>query len=274
MKRFAVVGDPISHSLSPRMHQAAYTALGLPHRYEALHTTAADLPAVVADLRAGRLDGCNVTLPHKQRVSTLVDRVTDSARSFGVANTLLRARDGAIVAHNTDIPALEREIDELAVVAEKTVLVLGSGGAARAAIAALASLRVARIVLRARAEASWIQPIAVALGGTTRLVAEPFEAGESEREVALVVQATSLGLASTESGQLAADAVDWSRLPRGTAALDLIYAPPRTPFLRAAAAAHLRHANGLGMLARQGALAFEAWLGIPAPLYTMWNAIQ
>lgn len=267
---FAVLGDPIAHSLSPRMHQAAYAALGLPHRYEARRTSLLELPAVMDELRRGQLAGCNLTLPLKQAVLPLVDRVDETARAFGAANTVVRARDGALVAHNTDIPALQHEIRALGFRAGSTAIVLGSGGAARAVIAAIARIGARRIVVRARAAADWLEPLRAA-AGHVELIAEPFAAGAVEAESTLVVQATSLGMRESD-GALAAAAVDWARLPLDAAALDLVYAPPQTEFLRAAVGR--QRANGLGMLVRQGARAFELWLGRRAPLYTMWSAIS
>src|SRR5215472_14330173 len=114
MSRFAVLGDPIAHSKSPKMHAAAYRALGLAHVYEAIRATASDLPALVRALRDGAFDGFNVTVPHKQRILELVDRVDASASHVGAANTLVRAPGGEIVAHNTDVPALAHELRRLA----------------------------------------------------------------------------------------------------------------------------------------------------------------
>lgn len=267
MKRFAVVGDPIAHSLSPRMHAAAYTALGLPHRYDALQITAAQLGAVVRDLREGRLDGCNVTLPHKVRVLDHVDAVASSAATFGVANTLVRNRRGAVVAHNTDIPALAQELESLGFDRRGTAIVVGSGGAARGAIAALCMLRASRVIVRARTAPRLPDGIQVGF--------ESLVAGTVEREVSVVVQATSLGLdPAGPDSSLPARSIAWDLLPASAVAIDLVYSPPTTPFLESATRAQLRCANGLGMLARQGALAFELWLGIHAPLYTMWQALR
>jgi shikimate dehydrogenase len=263
MKRFAVIGDPIAHSRSPRMHQAAYHVLGLPHTYAALRVTPTELRAVVADLREGRLDGCNVTLPHKVHVLEHVDRVAPSAAAFGAANTLVRDRHGAVVAHNTDIPALAAELAD--VDPRGTAIVLGSGGAARAAVAALCMHRVRRIVVRSRS------PIVLPPGILVQQ--EAMACGAAERKASVIVQATSLGLdPARPDAAIPAHAIDWAHVPASAFALDLVYSPSITPFLEAASG-H-RAANGLGMLARQGALAFELWLGVRAPLYTMWSALS
>lgn len=239
------------------MHAAAYHALGLPHTYEAIRATADELPGVVQALRDGELDGLNVTVPHKQRALALADEADASARETGAANTLVRTPEGRVVAHNTDAPALAAELRDLAggdALRGRGALVLGAGGASRAAVAALRALGAAPVVVRARALGNWAPSPAV------------------EALTHAVVQATSAGMAGADPGDGVAAAVAWDALPPDAVALDVVYAPPDTPFLRAARAAGvggLRCKNGLGMLARQGALAFELWLGIPAPLDAM-----
>jgi shikimate dehydrogenase len=260
-KRFAVVGDPIGHSKSPAMHAAAYGALGLPHTYEAIHASVEDLPHLVRALREGAYDGLNVTVPHKQNVLAWVDRCAEGATE--AANTLVRGPDGSITAHNTDAPALAEELWALAPelrsgASSATALVLGTGGAARAAVLALRwRLGVGRILVRGRS------PQAAPLEPSPPL----------EPEVRIVVQATSAGMTGADPGDVVANAVAWDALPADAIALDLVYSPPETPFLARATAYNLRHANGLGMLARQGALAFELWLGLPAPLDVMRRAL-
>jgi shikimate dehydrogenase len=266
--RFAVIGDPVAHSKSPRMQAAAFRALGLPHTYEAIRVVDADVPRVVSALRAGDFAGLNVTVPHKERVLALVDAVDEGARLAGAANTLVRAEDGRLTAHNTDAPALADEIRDLLgtpaghVGADRRALVLGSGGAARAAKTALVDiLGVRDVVLRARtprdaATQPWLPSAA------------------SERATRLVVQATSAGMAGADPGEGVADVVAWDALPDDAVALDVVYAPPETVFLRRARARGLRNANGLGMLARQGALALRLWLGRDAPLDAMRAALD
>lgn len=257
--RFAVIGDPIAHSKSPRMHGAALAALGLPHTYEAVRVTAADLPAIVEALRRGELAGLNVTVPHKRRVLALVDEVAPSARAAGAANTLARAEGGRVVAHNTDVPAL---VEELRLLGGSDVtwsarrgLVLGSGGSARAAVAALERLGARDVVIRARGLPGWAPSAA------------------SEAQAGAIVQATSAGMTGADPGDGVAAVVAWASLPPTCVALDVVYAPPETPFLRAARARGLRAENGLGLLARQGALALQLWLGVEAPLEVMRAAL-
>jgi shikimate dehydrogenase len=275
--RFAVIGDPVSHSKSPAMHAAAYRALGLPHCYEAVHVTADRVPQVIAELRAGRFDGLNVTVPHKERVMALVDTVDPGARVAGAANTLVRDGDGRITAYNTDAPALAAELRALAgpdaPLTGGRALVLGSGGAARAAIAALAQLGVAEIAVRARSLDDPALRERFLSSAPAPVVIEPWAAAASEAGVVALVQATSAGMAGASPGEEVAGIVGWATLPDRAVAIDVVYAPRETPWLRAARARGLRADDGLGMLARQGALAFELWLGVPAPLDAMRRAI-
>lgn len=267
--RFAVIGSPVGHSKSPAMHAAAFAASGLPHTYEKLETTEAELPERVAALRDGTFAGLNVTVPHKITVLSLVDEVDAAVTAVGAANTLARAPDGRIVAYNTDAPALERELATLAGTREafagKTAIVLGTGGAARAALFALRALGVARILVRGR---SSVPP-------ASDLELHPLDAPARERDdVVAVVQATSCGMSGGPPGSVVADAVRWETLPPGAIAYDVIYSPLETPFLVEARRHGLPASHGLGMLARQGALAFEKWLGIEAPFEAMLAAIS
>jgi shikimate dehydrogenase len=311
MKRlaFAVIGKPIGHSRSPAMHAAAYAALGLPHVYDAMAIEPEDLPAVVQLVREGRLEGINVTVPYKRRVLEYVDELDMTAEIVGAANTLVRRPDGQVVAYNTDMPALAGELRRLTDrpaasspadpspearapgdprVSDdwKTgnALVLGTGATARSAIIALAcELSVAEIVVRGRqlrdqdARDRFRAEIGELLAGTgvaTTLRLEPWQGSPAiERRIMAVVQATSAGMTGADSGDAAVQAVEWAALPSSAVALDVVYAPPSTPFLQAALARRLRATSGLGMLARQGAIAFELWLAMPAPFDVMLGVL-
>ena len=279
MSRFAVIGDPVAHSKSPLMHAAAYRALSLSHTYEALRVAPSDLAGAVCRLKNGEYDGFSVTVPHKVRVLDHVDGIDPSAHVAGAANTLVRAPDGRVVAHNTDAPALADELRALAPTrtpnewAAGEALVLGTGGAARSALVALAMhLGVKRIRVRGRSVArdfpTFPDPMTV-------WQYEPWQ--PIPVCASTVVQATSAGMlgadAGTKKGVCAAEVVAWESLSPGAIALDVVYAPPHTAFLRAATAHAFRATNGSGMLARQGARAFELWLDVPAPLEAMLTAL-
>ncbi|HXX69047.1 MAG TPA: shikimate dehydrogenase [Polyangiaceae bacterium] len=284
-RRFAVIGDPVGHSKSPAMHGAAFHALGLPHTYEAVRVSSAELAHIVGELRKGRFDGLNVTVPHKQRVLPLVDVLDDTTRLAGAANTLVRRDDGTIVAHNTDVPALAGELQRISRSGLREVdrpwapvraLVLGSGGAARAAVVALsARLGVRDIAVRARSFTDSTRRDAFLATAPCPVTAQPWAPSEdSERATEVLVQATSAGMRGGEPGEAVAEAVAWDKVPAGAVALDVVYSPRDTPWLRAARDRGLRCDDGLGMLARQGALAFELWLGIDAPIDVMRAALD
>jgi shikimate dehydrogenase len=268
------------------MHGAAFRALGLPHTYEAVRSTADELPRVVLMLREGTFDGLNVTVPHKERVLSLADHLDASARVAGAANTLVRGADGRIVAYNTDAPALAAELRRLLgpvpLPAGSRALVLGSGGASRAAIAALGvDLGFADVVVRARAFGESGRKEAFAASAPCPVTPQPWCASPaSEARTLAIVQATSAGMQgadaneASKAGEAVTAVVAWDALPRDAVAIDVVYAPPSTPWLQAALAQGLRCDNGLGMLARQGALALELWLGVEAPLEVMRAAIE
>ncbi len=293
--RFAVIGSPVAHSKSPAMHGAAFRALDLPHSYERLETTLADLGGRVDALRRGELAGINVTVPYKSKVLAFVDEVDASALATGAANTLVRLADGRVRAHNTDTPAIAEELVRLAgdrgLDPNGTALVIGTGGAARAAIVALAChLGVKRVLVRGRSLADPSNAVAY-VRQIDRLLAEAGGRGVSvalgaeglhvpdrrqseEPRLAAIVQATSCGMRGGPPGAVVAAAVNWELVPHAAVALDVVYAPPDTPFLVSARARGLSCCHGLGMLARQGALAFELWLGTKPPLDVMLRAID
>jgi shikimate dehydrogenase len=286
-RRYAVLGDPIAHSKSPAMQGAAFRALGLPHTYEAIRATREDLPDLVARLREGIFHGFNVTVPHKEHVLPLADELDESARLAGAANTLVRRPDGRVVAYNTDAPALAAEIAELLpegrALAGKRAVVLGSGGAARAAIVALgAHLGAGPVVVRARGFADRARAEAFAAAAPCPVTTEPWAASPGgERGTFALVQATSAGMRGAESGDTVSDVIAWGDLPPEAVAIDVVYAPRETPWLRAARARGLRANDGLGMLARQGALALDLWLRhggaegpVRAPLAAMRDALE
>ncbi|MDP9002875.1 MAG: shikimate dehydrogenase, partial [Myxococcota bacterium] len=218
-------------------------------------------------------------VPHKQRVLALVDELDASATTVGAANTLVRSGTGRIIAYNTDAPALAEELRRLrgrgVAWTGARGLVLGSGGAARAAIAALAELEVGEIVVRARAFGDAERRDRFTQAVSTRVTLQPWRpSASSEGTTFAIVQATSAGMNGADAGELVAGAVDWNTLPGEAVAIDVVYAPRDTPFLRAARGRGLCCDDGLGMLAHQGALALELWLGVRAPLDLMRAAIE
>lgn len=287
-QRFAVVGDPVGHSLSPRMHAAAFAALNLDCTYEAIRAGADELEGVVGHLRSGELAGLNVTVPHKGRVLSFVDQIDASASVVEAGNTIVRRTDGKLVAHNTDVPAIAKELESLGASCvpwlESEALVLGTGATARSAVLALGHhLRVAQITVRGRslgdeerrrAFFTEVSELLRRAGSPSTLRLEPWAPSPgTERAVRAIVQATSVGMRGADRGEIAADVVDWKAICRGCIALDVVYGEGETPLVRCATAHGLRTSDGRGVLARQGALAFELWLGRPAPLAAMRAAL-
>lgn len=255
-----VVGDPIAHSMSPMIHRAWLEAAGIAGSYEPFHVAAPNFAAFVAGSKGGDLRGLNVTLPHKEQALALADESSLVARRSGAANLLLFRDDGSIEARNTDGIGLLAAFAEQAPDLElKTgpVVVLGAGGAARGAVAALADHGVVqvRVVNRtlARAEeiASAIPPArAYALSD----VAKAFE------DAVAVVNATSAGLGGTGDLDLPLEA-----LPETAVLMDMVYKPLRTGLMARAEARGLRTVDGLAMLVGQAVPSFEAFYGVPPP---------
>jgi len=254
--RFLVIGDPIAHSLSPVMHRAAFAALGLDHTYDAERVDAAHLPAVLDRLRRGAIHGVNVTVPHKVAVIALADVQTAEVSRIEAANTLVLDRTGRLVAHNTDAAGLRADLTRHGVTATRA-LILGTGGAARAAIVALQDLG-ARVAVAGRDAAK-----ALLLSRALGVDVAPWDSLASPiAPYDLVVNATSAGMAGGPDGGPIAAA--WARAPRveGASGYDLVYRPAVTPFV---AAAGSRGISGLGMLVEQGARALSLFLDRPIP---------
>lgn len=281
--RFVLLGHPVAHSLSPAIHHAAYAALGMPHRYELFDAVDVQaLEAACAELRSGTIAGANVTIPWKREALKLADRSDVSASDVGAANVLVRSPAGEIVAYNTDVPALAREIGEQ-VATPGRGLVLGSGGAALAAVAALGRLGAKEIGVSARrfdakvSRDAW--PGAEDFGrlGAT-LVAWPDphanELGDFAVSADVIVQATSAGMHGAGPGSSVSAVVPWARLGPRTLAYDLVYNPADTDFLRAARAHALPARGGLGMLVGQAAFAFTLWLGAEPDRRAMRRAAE
>ena len=272
--RVGLIGDPVAHSRSPGLHNAAFAALGLPARYELWLTSAADLPARVASLRAEGTLGANVTLPHKIAVLGLLDRLDPAAAVIGAANTIIREADGTLTGANTDAPAVLATLREDAGYepAGGSAVILGASGAARAAAVSLVGAGIARLVVVNRTPEKAEQLLADVLAAAD---SDPFLLASSPddpelpallAESTLIINATSLGWHGDET-PLAAE-----RIPPGALVFDMVYRPTR--LLREAAARGARTLDGSNMLVRQAALAFERWTGRPAPLDVMRAAMR
>ncbi len=254
--RFAVIGDPIAHSASPRMFEWLAGRLGLALSCEAVRVPAESLAAVLEETRGGRWDGLSVTIPHKQNAVVLADRSDPQAARTGAANCLVRGPGGRLVAHNTDVEGLLRALDHHGVsLGDARVLLLGAGGAARAAAAASREQGVARLWIANRHPARALE-LASAFDGeaiplTTAALA-PVLPG-----VDVLLQATSVGLDAPDDSPLPPGCVLHDRLT----VMDMVYRPLRTRLLREAEQAGARAVDGLWMLVFQGLAQLRLWTG-------------
>jgi shikimate dehydrogenase len=258
---YGILGWPVSHSLSPAMHNAAFAAMGMNRAYVPLPST--DVPAALAGLKALGLRGASVTIPHKQAVIPHLDRIDPVAAKIGAVNTLVIDHDGAITGYNTDWLGANRALAEAISLAGATVLLIGAGGSARAIGFGLIEAG-ARVILANRTVAT-AERLAADLGCQAISLAE----ADSVAAEALI-NATSVGMAPT----LDACPLDPAGLSRFSAVMDIVYAPLATKLLTLSAAAGCRTVNGLAMLLYQGAAQFELWTGEKAPIEVMRAALS
>jgi shikimate dehydrogenase len=275
MSRFVLLGHPVSHSVSPEIHSAAYRALGLSHRYELVDCPdAAAFEVAISELRQGLAAGANVTLPHKARALALADDADALARETDAANVLVR-RDGGIVAYNTDVIAL---VDELAVHAPSatSAVIFGAGGAARAAVSACRArgLREITVVARRFSAAEPLSRIGVRQCAWPTTEHANSALADQLSGADLLIQATSAGMRGGPPGEVVADLVPWERVPASALAYDVVYTPAVTPFLDAARRRGLGARGGLGMLVGQAAAAIRVWLDVEPPLREMEAAAR
>lgn len=264
----AVVGDPVAHSLSPRMHNAAIAALGLDAAYLGLRASAQTFPELARSVLAAG-GALNVTIPFKRAAAALLDRPTDAVARTGACNTMWS--DGSQIAgENTDVPAVAAQVRALLPARPvRRALVLGSGGSARSAALAVAEhwpgaelwVR-SRDVERGADFAAWAEKQGVGC--------RVWGVGGSER-MDLVVNATPLGLRPDDPLPLERPVLE---ALRDAAVLDLVYAKGGTRLVAQARELGLAAADGRGVLVAQGALAFERFFGLPAPTEVMRVAVE
>ncbi len=260
---FGVLGDPVGHSRSPRMHAAAFAVLGLPHRYLAFHVAPTELAAAVAGARALGFGGLNLTVPHKQAGLGCVDRLGAAARRIGAVNTLCFA-GGEVVGENTDGLGFAAALGELGG-AVGSAVVLGAGGAALAVVDAL----VHEGLLSAGGRLVWVTREPAALAGV--VAARPWLAGVVEvtpweallaapPRAELLVNCTSVGMRGGPAEFPIRLSLDL--LPAQARVVDAVYPRPAGGLLERAAARGLRVQDGLPMLLWQGVRALERWLDL------------
>jgi len=289
---YSVLGWPVAHSRSPAMHNAAFAALGVDATYVRFPVAPDALADALRGLRALGIAGANVTIPHKSAVLPLLDAVDDAARAIGAVNTIVRDADGRLRGTNTDAGGLVSALREAGARLDgANALVLGAGGAARAAVYGLAQAGASVSIAARRAEA------ARALGAMTHgvrsavstltlgalPVVSTLTLGDATALRAafaradLVVQATSATLhvdGDDAAARAFVAALPLDALHSGALVTDLVYAPRQTALLTAAGAHGAQTLDGTAMLLHQGALAFTQWTGLEAPLAVMRAALD
>jgi shikimate dehydrogenase len=252
----AVIGHPVSHSLSPALHNAAFRAAGVDWIYTAFDVAPGDAARALDAMRALGLEGLSVTMPHKEHVAGAVDRCSPAAAALNSVNTVVRLGDGRLEGHNTDGAGFVASLRESGCdPAGRRVVVVGAGAAARAVIDAMARERAAQIVVVNRSAERAHQ--AAHLAGSSGRVGTIDDVRDSD----LIVNATSVGMGAD------ALAVDQTPVPAhllrpSHVVADLVYHPLETPLLAAARAVGAHTVDGLGMLVHQAALQQQLWLGV------------
>ncbi len=258
----AVIGDPVTHSRSPAIHNAGFAAAGVDAVFVALPVAPADLATAVAGARAHGLLGLSVTMPHKAAVLPLLDEVEPDAVALDAVNCIV-ADGGRLVGANTDGAGLVAALRAEGVDPDgMRAVVLGAGGAGRSVVRALAPL-VADLGVANRSPER--RDRALALAGDVGRAVEPGAVADFD----LVVNATSVGMGQAPGTALP---LDPAGLHPGQVVVDLVYEPLETGLLAAAREAGATAIDGLGMLVHQAALAFERWTGVPAPVAAMREA--
>lgn len=257
LPRAAVIGNPISHSLSPKLHTYWLSRYGLEGEYTAIKVTEDELEKTLRALPAQGFIGANVTLPHKVSVMQFADQITDRATLIGAANTLIFKEDGRIFADNTDGYGFMANLRQGAPDWDPKAgpaTIFGAGGAARAVIVALADAGVPEIIISNRT-----RPKAEALRadfGARVTVVDWVQADKALQDANTVINTTSLGMLGGQELKVSLD-----NLRPNAVVTDIVYTPLRTAFLDAAEKKGCTTVDGLGMLLHQGVPGFERWFG-------------
>lgn len=269
-----IIGYPVTHSLSPLMHNAALAAGGLDYWYLPFAVHPDGLGDAVTGLKALGITGFNVTIPHKVAVIPFLDRLDETAEAAGAVNTVLN-KDGLLIGYNTDGDGLLKSLAEdvgFSCAGSDTIIIAGAGGAARGAVAAFCRAGAAHIIIinRSRDKSEEIAEICGKRYPETEILVA--DHGSQLRPyletTSLLVNSTSLGM----KGE-ALPYIDIADLPLNAAVYDMVYSPPVTPLLKQAENRGMKNANGLGMLAAQGEIGYRIWTGFPPPAGAMRAAL-
>ncbi len=273
-KIVGIIGDPIKHSRSPLIHNAAIAALGLDYVYVPFHVEPDSLGAAIEGFKATNVVGINVTIPHKQNVMSYLDEISREATLIGAVNTLI-FRDGAIIGENTDAPGFLHAMQEdgLDVPQGGAAVIIGAGGSARAIVVALALAGVQTICITNRTVSRAVA-LATDLSEKTGVSIYGIGLDDSKLPHAVGTSQLIVNTASTSMDVSHPLLIDPEWLEPQSIVYDIVYTPPETRLLQAAAEKDCHTIGGLGMLVHQGAIAFEKWTGINPPVEIMRQALQ
>lgn len=275
-KILGVMGFPVSHSLSPVMHNAAIAAMGLDYVYVPLPIAVEDLPTAIAGLKTVRsLQGFNLTIPHKVEVMPLLDEILPIAKAVGAVNTVKRVGD-RWVGTNTDVAGFLEPLKQLKCDwTQMPAIILGSGGAAKAVVAACLELGcpMIHVVGRDPKKLKKFHGLMTSQLHDYNLRVHPWASMPHLLEVAgIVINATPIGMAGDSNTPISES--EMALLGDQAIVYDLIYTPRPTMFLQIAAVRGLRVIDGLEMLINQGAIALEFWLDRPVPIEIMRRSLM
>jgi shikimate dehydrogenase len=265
-----VIGDPIEHTMSPVMHNAAFKKLGIDYLYVPFRVRKEELEKAIAGMRALNIRGLNVTIPHKVVVIPLLDKVDSLVEKIGAVNTIVND-DGVLTGYNTDATGFLQALLEKGVEPKgKNTVILGAGGVSRAISFILAERGAHLVILNRQLELDWAEELAQRISQifnkeVKALVLNEGNLAEVLERAEILVNATSVGM----SPNIEETPVPARLLKSGLVVFDSVYNPVKTRLLREAEAAGAQTIGGLDMLVWQGALAFEKWTGRKAPLELM-----
>ena len=275
MKKSGILGCPLGHSISPCFQNAAFTNLGIEATYEAWPVVTAELPERIQNLRESDFLGANVTIPYKELVIPLLDEIDDWALKIGSVNTIVNEA-GLLIGYNTDTVGFLRAISEYGNYepSGRDVLLIGAGGAARAAAHALmeAGVKTLWIANRTYDRVKRLADELLEIGEVKPIGLDGPEFRKSAASVSLIVNSTSLGMKHTPEAHI--NPLEGLNIGSSTLVTDMVYNPLDTPMLIEAENRGCRILSGLPMLVLQGAASFELWTGDGAPVDVMFSAAR
>lgn len=260
LKMCYIIGDPVAHSLSPAMHNAAYKALGIDYVFNAQRLALAELEAFMADVRIKGIHALAVTVPHKEAVIKYLDELDETAKQIGAVNTVVN-KNGRLFGYNTDCYGAIESLKKHTVLVGKKVALLGSGGSARAVVYGLVKEKCEVVIYGRNTDK------ANGLAKTFGCKALPWDERNS-LSADIIINTTPIG---REGDELP---LDEKVITEKHIVFDINYAQNSTPLLRAAAKKHATTVDGLEMLLRQGMLQFELYTGLKAPEEAMNKALH